>query len=223
MVCGRGGEIQKGQPSERLRRRGMGEVCGVRGVLEDELSKTNVLILSDSQAAIAAVEKAGLGWVKAHNEVHGNEMADQLAKAATMEGYAEAPQITSGGLKQAWKRRREEERRVKGAGMGRVVKWNRKARVMYVPISQLEKVNLQAWRQQKLDKQTTQNAGNVEDMRRQGKHVSRWSVRTEEQIGRRWEDMDGRKRWARNEKDAEGFFFCTVDLVETFFSNIDLH
>jgi len=36
-----------------------GEVCGVRGALEDAPSETNVLILSDSQAAIAAVKKAG--------------------------------------------------------------------------------------------------------------------------------------------------------------------
>ena len=35
-----------------------GEVCGVRGSLEDTPSETNVLILSDSQAAIAAVKKA---------------------------------------------------------------------------------------------------------------------------------------------------------------------
>jgi len=79
---------------------------GVRGALEDAPSESNVLILSDSQAAIAAVKKAGrtgkartadlrrvlmdikerqtrlgpnavsFGWVKAHNEVHGNEQAD---------------------------------------------------------------------------------------------------------------------------------------------------
>jgi len=36
-----------------------GEVCGVRGALEYALSDSNVLILSDSQAAIAVVEKAG--------------------------------------------------------------------------------------------------------------------------------------------------------------------
>jgi len=36
-----------------------GEVCGVRGALEDASSETNVLILSDSQAAIAGVKKAG--------------------------------------------------------------------------------------------------------------------------------------------------------------------
>ena len=91
-----------------------GEVCGVRGALEGAPSETNVIILSDSQAEIAAVEKAGrtgrartgdlpkmmmdikerqtrlgpnavsFGWVKAHNEAHGNEMADQLAKDASL-------------------------------------------------------------------------------------------------------------------------------------------
>ena len=133
-----------------------GEVCGVNGALEDAQSETNILILSDSPAAIAAVKKAGvtgrartadlrrvlmdikerqtrlgsnavsLGWVEAHNEVQGNE---QLAKAATNE-YPKTPQITEGGLKQAWKKMREEEGRAKGAGMGRVVKCDRKARVM---------------------------------------------------------------------------------------------
>jgi len=83
-----------------------GEVYGIRGVLEDTLSETNVLILSDSQGAIAAVKKAGcigkartrdlkfvmegirerqsrlgpnvvlFGWIKAHNELHSNEEAN---------------------------------------------------------------------------------------------------------------------------------------------------
>jgi len=35
-----------------------------------------------------------------------------------------------------------------------------------------------------------------------------------------WEDMDDKTRWAKKEKDEMGFY--TVDLVETFFSNIDL-
>jgi len=138
-----------------------GEVCVVRGALEDSPSETNVLILSDSQAAIATVKKAGhtgrartrdlkfvmegirerqsrlgpnavsFGWVNAHNDLYGNEKADQLAKKAT-KLYPKDPQITEGGLKQAWRKMREEERRVKEAGMGRVVKWNRKARVAYV-------------------------------------------------------------------------------------------
>ena len=88
-------------------------MCGVRGALEDAPCDSNVLILSDSQAAIMAVRKAGrtgkvrtrdlkfvmegirerqsrlgpnavsFGWVKAHNELHGNEEADRLAKEAT--------------------------------------------------------------------------------------------------------------------------------------------
>jgi len=126
-------------------------VCGVRGALEDAPSESNVLSLLDSQAAIAAVKKEGQtgrartrdlkivmkdikerqtrlgpnavssGWVKAYNEVHGNEKLDQLAKEAT-NLYPEDPHITEGGLKQEWKRKREEEQRVKGAGMGRVVR-----------------------------------------------------------------------------------------------------
>ena len=32
--------------------------------------------------------------------------------------------ITEGGLRQEWERRRAEERKLKGTGMGRVVRWN---------------------------------------------------------------------------------------------------
>jgi len=207
-----------------------GEVCGVRGALEDAPSESNVLILSDSQAAIAAVKKAGrtgrartadlrrvmmdikerqtrlgpnavsFGWVKAHNDVGGNEKADQLAKHATTL-YPEDPQITEGGLKQAWKRKREEERRVKGAGMGRVVKWNRKARVMYVQC-RTGKGNLQAWRHKigKSDDPECRKCGRYAET---GKHVALVCTHGEE-IGRRWgtwEHMDDRARWARKERD----------------------
>ena len=226
-----------------------GEVCGVRGALEDAPSETNILILSDSQAAIAAVKKAcrtgkastrdlkivmegirekqfrlghntvSFGWVKAHNEIHGNEEADWLAKEAT-NLYPKDPQITEGGLKQAWKRMREEERRVKGAGMGRVVKWNRKARVAYVQC-RTGKGNLQTCRHKigKADNSECRKCGRYAET---GKHVALVCTHGED-IGRRWstwEDMDDRARWARKEKDGEGFY--TVDLVETFFSKIDL-
>jgi len=83
-----------------------GEVYGIRGALEDVLSEVNVIILSDLQVAIVAVKKAGytgkartrnlkvvmegirerqsrlapnavlLGWVKAYNELYGNEEAN---------------------------------------------------------------------------------------------------------------------------------------------------
>jgi len=133
-----------------------GEVCGVRGPLEDAPSETNVLIQSDSQAAIASLKKAGrtgrartadlrrvmmdnkerqtrlgpnalsLGWGKAHNQVQGNEKAEQLAKHATTL-YPKERQIKEGGLKLAWKKKREEERRVKSAGMGKVEDMRRQA------------------------------------------------------------------------------------------------
>ena len=226
-----------------------GEVCGVRGALEDAPSETNVLILSDSQAAIAAVKKAGhsgkartrdlkvvmseikerqtrlgpnavsFGWVKAHNEVHGNEEADRLAKEAT-NSYPEDPQITEGGLKQAWRKMREEERRVKGTGMGRVVKWNRKARVAYVQC-RTGKGNLQAWRH-KIGKAENSECRKCKRYAETGKYVALVCTHGED-IGRRWstwEDMDDRARWARKEKDEEGFY--TVDLVETFSPKIDL-
>jgi len=225
------------------------EVCEVRGALEDALNNSNVLILLDSQAMIAVVKKAGrtgrartsdlkivlidikewqprlgpnrllFGWVKAHNELYGNEEADRLAKEAT-HVYPEDPQITEGGLKQAWKRKREEERRVKGAGMGRIVKWNRKARVAYVQC-RTGKGNLQAWRHKigKTDNPECRKCGKHAET---GKHVALVCTH-EEDIGWRWstwEDMDDRARWAKKEKDEKGFY--TVDLVETFFSKIDL-
>jgi len=115
---------------------------------------------------------------------------------------------------------REEERRVKGAGMGRIMKWSRKARVTYVQCRTVEG-NPQAWRH------TIGQADNPECRRcgkyaETGRHVA--LVRTHgEHRGRKWgtwEDMDDRARWAKKEKDEKGFY--TVDLVETFFSEIDL-
>ena len=71
-----------------------------------------------------------LGWVKAHVWIYGNEKADGLAK----KGAEKTPNktwITEGGLKQAWVKKRNAERCVKGTGMGRVLKWNRKALLNY--------------------------------------------------------------------------------------------
>jgi len=86
--------------------------------------------------------EVSFGWVKAHNDIHGNEEADRVVQEAT-NLYPEDLQITERGLKQAWKKMREEKRRVKGAGMGRVVQWNRKGRVAYVQC-RTGKGNLQA-------------------------------------------------------------------------------
>lgn len=55
-----------------------------------------------------------------------------------------------------------------------------------------------------------------------GRHVALVCTHGED-VGRRWgrwEDMDERGRWAKKVKDGDGEY--TVDLVETFFSNLDL-
>jgi len=194
-----GGKRLGGVTLGKLATVGDGEVCRVRGALEDAPSESNVLILSDSQVAIAAVKKAGptgkartrdlkyvmegirerqsrlgfnavsFGWVKANNVLYGNKDADRLGKEAT-NLYLEDPQITEGGLKQAWKRMREEERRVKGAGMGRVVKWNWKARVAYVQC-RTGKGNLQGWRH-KIGKPDNPECRKCRRYAETGKHVA---------------------------------------------------
>jgi len=90
--------------------------------------KRKVLLLSGSQAAIAAIKKAGctgrsrtrdlrnvvrqiaqrqrtlgpeavrFGWIKAHIGIHGNEKADEQAKLGTQEPYLNSPYITEGAL-----------------------------------------------------------------------------------------------------------------------------
>ena len=56
-----------------------------------------------------------------------------------------------------------------------------------------------------------------------GKHVALICPYGEE-IGRgwsSWEEMDEKKKWLKKVKDGEEEY--TVDLVETFFSNLDLY
>jgi len=141
------------------------------------LKDYKILLLSDSQATIVAIRKAGrtgrartgelkevveeirkwqknlgpdavrFAWVKAHVGTRGNEKADQMAKLGAELGDEDMGMqkvITEGELRQEWKRRRAEERKVKGTRMGRVVKWNRKARVNYIHC-RTGNSNLQAW------------------------------------------------------------------------------
>ncbi|KAF8427282.1 hypothetical protein EV426DRAFT_714876 [Tirmania nivea] len=60
-----------------------------------------------------------IGWVKIHNGLAGNEKRDSLVKIGKEK---EGTQVTKAGLKQWWKAKREKERKVKGTGMGRVIK-----------------------------------------------------------------------------------------------------
>jgi len=231
-----------------------GEVVGMRGGIQMVPEDHKILLLSDSQAAIAAVRKAGrtgrartgelkevveeirkrqqnlgpdavrFAWVKAHVGTRGNEKADRMAKAGAELGDEDEGMqkvITEGGLRQEWKRRRAEERKVKGTGMGRVVKWNRKARVNYVHC-RTGKGNLQAWRHV-LDIDQSDECRKCGRYAETGRHVALVCIHGEE-IGRKWgtwEDMDDPERWRKRVKDPDGDY--ELDLVEEFFSNLDLN
>ena len=101
-----------------------GEIAGIRRGLETVDRGRKVLVLSESQAAIAAVKRAGrtgkartrdlrkviqeirrrqemlglgavrFGWVKAHVDIFGNEKADEQAKMGSNDLYPITPYIT---------------------------------------------------------------------------------------------------------------------------------
>ena len=199
------------------------EIVGMRGGIQMVPEDHKILLLSNSQAAIAAVRKArrtgrartvelkevvkkvrkrqnNLGpdavrfvSVKAHVGTCGIGKADQMAKAGTELGDEDEgiqKVITEGGLRQKWKSRRAEERKVKGTGMRRVVRWNRKAPVNYVHC-RTGKGNLQAWRHV-LDVDQPDECRKCGRYAETGRHVALVYIHGEE-IGRKWgtwEDMD---------------------------------
>ena len=133
-----------------------------------------ILLLADSRAAISAIKKAGrtgkartqdlakllrtigereeedgkgsvaLGWVKAHIGIHGNEMADRMAKKGAVKG-AEILQVTKGGIRQKVNNWRKEERQVPGFGKGKVVSWSRGQTTTYSQL-RTNKGALQSWK-----------------------------------------------------------------------------
>ena len=131
-----------------------------------------VLVLSDSQAAIASVQNAAacgsarsadlravvdmvgewasagvpirFAWVKAHVGVAGNELADEMAKLGCERD--DAPVVTEGGIRALWKAVRGAERVVVGCGMGRVVKWGRRAASRFAQM-RVNKGDVGVWRE----------------------------------------------------------------------------
>ena len=71
-----------------------------------------------------------IGWVKSHIGIHGNEMADGMAKKGAKKG-AEILQVTEGGIRQKVKGWRKEERQVVGYGKGKAVSWDRRQMTTY--------------------------------------------------------------------------------------------
>ena len=88
--------------------------------------------------------------MKAHIGIDGNKAADALAKAGAESANPKDPVITEGGLQQEWKKLRKQEREVRGMGMGRIVKWKRRARINYVQC-RTGKGKLQSWRARRPD------------------------------------------------------------------------
>jgi len=102
--------------------------------------------------------------------------------------------------------------------MGRVVRWNRKARVNYVHC-RTGKGNLQAWRHVLDDDQSDQcwKCGRYAET---GKHVALVCIHGED-IGRKWgtwEAMDGPERWRKKVRDPDmGRGSSTVTILRISF------
>lgn len=114
-------------------------------------------------------------------------------------------------MRQEWKRRWAQERKVKGTGMGRVVRWNRKVRQLRPLSHQPSSLATRA---------DSDISGRYAEI---GKHVALVCIHGED-IGRRWgtwEQMNEPERWRKRVKDPGGEY--EVDLVETFFTHLDLH
>ena len=133
-----------------------GKVAGIRQALR-LTPDVGILVLSDSRAALLGMRRAArsghgrtkhlvevieevgrstgiglvvrFGWVKAHVRIRSNVRLNLMANTCWRESLL--PQVTEGGVRAMWKDERSSERARSGFGMGRVVRWNRRAALRY--------------------------------------------------------------------------------------------
>ena len=203
-----------------------------------------ILVLADSQAAIAVVKKAGrtgrarskdladiikiirnrdgrtsLGWVKSHIGIEGNEQADVLAKKGTKWRLpSQRSSVTEGGVRQWVKQIRQVSRGadMTGYGRGRVIDWGRRACSNF---SQLRtgKGGMASWLFH-IGKRDCPKClcGHAEET---GEHIMfscpRW---LEWRKGwKSWQDIDLRwKEWLKPHKNEKGEVEWVENLLETF-------
>ena len=172
-----------------------GEIAGLERGLKAAGEQPKVLLLADSKAAIQAVNSAGktgkartralaalgkeiyrrleaygqgavaIGWVKSHIGVEGNEKADEAAKLGASKDTG--GEVTEGGVTQAMRELRKENRRADGILC--VADWDRHAATTYSHL-RTGKRDLQTWRF-RLGKGTSpicKNCGTTEET---GEHI----------------------------------------------------
>ena len=86
----------------------------------------------EEERKVLEAKAVSLRWVKSHIGITNNKEADKRAKLGTNKEDSAFPIIMEGGLKDVWKGIRKEEKCVRGTGGGRVVSWERKAKVLCV-------------------------------------------------------------------------------------------
>ena len=217
-----------------------GEVAGMEGALR-VVGNNPVLILSDSQAAIMAVRKAGkwgiararglrevvslisdcekefgagavsLAWVKAHVGIPENERVDLEAKSAVEAGGGSV--VTEGGVRAGVKEGRKKERIVKGFGIGRVVRWSSRLAVTAYSQLRMGKGRLAACRH-KIGRHDTGLCRRCA-VPETGPQAAVGCMDGED-FGTRWStwgQMDEKYHWKRVER-GEGDKEVVIDLVE---------
>ena len=222
-----------------------GKVAGMRLGVES-LSVAPLLVLSDSQAAIAAVRNAAecghvrtadlrgvvnlagewgsagvdfpFGWVKAHVGIDGHERANALSKmVCSMVGPR---RVTEGGVRALWKKLRAAERSVCRYGKERVPKWSRRAASRYVQ-ARTGKGNLGVWRE-RLGRGVGLCCLCQEGASETGDHLVFECTGSRGGVGWDWAlwlEMDDKTKWAY--EFEEGGKVSVGDRVENFFAWLD--